>query len=405
VKRVVVWCLFFLFALTWSMGIAGATPGSTRIVINVAARILSLYDGDALVKQYPIAIGKPSTPSPVGDYQVVDKEVNPWWYPTTPGMQPVPSGPDNPLGYRWIGFTNVYGVHGTNAPWSIGTSSSKGCIRMHEEDVEELFPKVSIGTPVSIIYDTIRVAADKQGGIYATVYEDVYEYGTSTKSRFKQKLAEVGAADLVSEAVIRKLLNEESGKSRRIAQLVRIKINDKPILEKGILTNDIVYIPVEAVAKTVGIDVDANRATGVVTWQGKSVTGELRQGRIYVGLYTLHDLFGAHCMYEDATATASIELIQVYFNGKSLPVRIQKIDGVIAIPMQTLMQAMSLRFDWQLGEKNVAIAGRKIPVVWHEAYPYIPINRLQDALDIYVFYDIDARLIQLTYIPFISSGP
>jgi hypothetical protein len=73
--------------------------------------------------------------------------------------------------------------------------------------------------------------------------------------------------------------------------------------------------------------------------------------------------------------------------------------------MQTLMQAMSLRFDWQLGEKNVAIAGRKIPVVWHEAYPYIPINRLQDALDIYVFYDIDARLIQLTYIPFISSGP
>ncbi|HBS57670.1 MAG TPA: hypothetical protein DEA44_00215, partial [Firmicutes bacterium] len=155
--------------LLYCSGMAAAAD-SPRIVINIAARTLSLFAGERLVKEYPIAVGQPSSPSPLGEYRVIEKIVDPWWYPTTPGMSPVPSGPENPLGYRWIGFADTYGIHGTNAPWSIGTAASKGCIRMHETDVEELFPQIAVGTPVSIIYETIRITRDVRGNVYASVH-------------------------------------------------------------------------------------------------------------------------------------------------------------------------------------------------------------------------------------------
>ena len=133
---------------------------SPAIVINLPSRMLELYSGNTLVKEYPVAIGKIATPTPLGKFVVIDKEINPIWTPKGPESS-VPSGPDNPLGYRWIGFFELYGIHGTNAPWSIGQAASNGCIRMKEEHVEELFEVVPYGTPIKITYDRIKVKIDK----------------------------------------------------------------------------------------------------------------------------------------------------------------------------------------------------------------------------------------------------
>ncbi|MGE5631556.1 MAG: L,D-transpeptidase family protein [Caulobacteraceae bacterium] len=122
------------------------------IIINRTKRILTLYHYKTVVKKYPVAIGKDSTATPEGKFKVKLKAVNPMW--SGGGYaKPVKGGsPKNPLGYRWIGLSlrkgYVYGIHGNNNPYSIGREVSKGCIRMINSDVSQLFNIVKTGTPV-----------------------------------------------------------------------------------------------------------------------------------------------------------------------------------------------------------------------------------------------------------------
>ncbi|WP_066634288.1 L,D-transpeptidase family protein [Desulfolucanica intricata] len=113
------------------------TDSGRRIVINTRIRKLYFYKGNTLVKTYPIAVGKPSTPTPKGNYKVINKIMN----------------PGGVLGTRWMGLNipgGNYGIHGTNNPNSIGNAVSNGCIRMYNKDVEQLYPLIPINTPVQI---------------------------------------------------------------------------------------------------------------------------------------------------------------------------------------------------------------------------------------------------------------
>jgi lipoprotein-anchoring transpeptidase ErfK/SrfK len=127
------------------------------IVIDRTAHTLKLYDGKRLVRTFPVAVGQPIYPTPAGIWSIKDKQLNPWWYPPTydawaKGLKPVPPGPGNPLGTRWMGLTAPgVGIHGTDADTSIGYSLSHGCIRMHVPDAEWLYPHVHVGTPVVIL--------------------------------------------------------------------------------------------------------------------------------------------------------------------------------------------------------------------------------------------------------------
>lgn len=126
-----------------------------RIVVTLRDHSLRLIRDGKVVKKYRIAIGQPAHPTPTGDYEVIDLQVNPTWFPPNSpwaaGLGPVPPGPGNPLGTRWIGTSApAIGIHGTYADSSIGTAASHGCIRMHIPDVEELYDQVSMGMPVSI---------------------------------------------------------------------------------------------------------------------------------------------------------------------------------------------------------------------------------------------------------------
>mgnify|MGYP000222445856 CR=1 FL=1 len=98
---------------------------------------LYLYTDGELWRHYPIAVGKGRSPSPVGEWKIVEK--------------PIPLAPE--LGTRWLGL-NVpwgnYGIHGTDRPWSIGWASSGGCFRMYNEDIEEVYPLIPLGTPVIV---------------------------------------------------------------------------------------------------------------------------------------------------------------------------------------------------------------------------------------------------------------
>ena len=123
-----------------------------RIVINVPARTLTLVEGERLVARFPVAVGKPSTPTPRGSFRILQMAKDPTWAPK--GGPVVPPGPNNPLGTRWMRITeDGYGIHATNDPASIGQARSKGCIRMHREDAEAVFAQVQRGTRVDIVYE------------------------------------------------------------------------------------------------------------------------------------------------------------------------------------------------------------------------------------------------------------
>jgi lipoprotein-anchoring transpeptidase ErfK/SrfK len=128
---------------------AFAETATRRIIISIPDHKLALVDGDRVVKVYGIAVGKRSTPSPAGVFQVVNRLDHPTWHNHG---HPVRPGPANPLGTRWLGLSAPgYGIHGTNKPSSIGKSASHGCIRMRNQDVEELFTLVEIGDTVELV--------------------------------------------------------------------------------------------------------------------------------------------------------------------------------------------------------------------------------------------------------------
>jgi lipoprotein-anchoring transpeptidase ErfK/SrfK len=126
-----------------------AEDGTRRIVVSLPDRKIALFEEGRLVKVYPIAVGKHSTPSPNGSFHIASRVVKPTWY--QPGKV-VPAGPENPLGTRWMGLGyKGYGIHGTNRPRSIGKAASHGCIRMRNQDVEDLFERVEVGDPVELL--------------------------------------------------------------------------------------------------------------------------------------------------------------------------------------------------------------------------------------------------------------
>jgi lipoprotein-anchoring transpeptidase ErfK/SrfK len=126
------------------------------IVIKRGSNALTLYNGMKVVRTFGVATGQAVYPTPLGNFQIVVKWRNPWWYPPNSawaaGEKPVPPGPGNPLGTRWMGLSAPgVGIHGTPQDGSIGYSLSHGCIRMHIPEAEWLFEHVDVGTPVFIV--------------------------------------------------------------------------------------------------------------------------------------------------------------------------------------------------------------------------------------------------------------
>jgi L,D-transpeptidase catalytic domain/Putative peptidoglycan binding domain len=147
---------------TISLDFKSLQPKLTRsaigpvVVIRRGSNRLYLYDGMRLRRVFGVATGQSSYPTPLGRWNVVVKWRNPWWYPPhspwAQGAKPIPPGPGNPLGTRWMGLSaSGVGIHGTPDDASIGYSASHGCIRMHISDAEWLFNHVRIGTTVFIV--------------------------------------------------------------------------------------------------------------------------------------------------------------------------------------------------------------------------------------------------------------
>ena len=155
------------------------------ILINLPQRMLFYFRQGRLVRSYPVGLGRPDWPTPTGSFTIATKQENPVWK-VPPTIQEemrregkivkelVPPGPDNPLGKHWLGLSiQGYGIHGTIASTSIYQFLTHGCIRLHPDDIAQIYSEVPLGIAGIIIYKPLLLA--RLGSqLFLEVHRDIY---------------------------------------------------------------------------------------------------------------------------------------------------------------------------------------------------------------------------------------
>ena len=141
----------------------GGDVRHTRVVlVSIPDRKLAVIEDGNVIATFAVAVGAETSPSPTGEFHIVNRVSNPTYY--RPGTV-IPSGKDNPVGTRWVGLSQKgYGIHGTNAPGSVGQAASHGCIRLRNRDIERLFAMVRTGDVVQIRGERDEQVAEVFGG-------------------------------------------------------------------------------------------------------------------------------------------------------------------------------------------------------------------------------------------------
>ena len=280
----------FALALVFNLPQSAQADGK-KIVINSASRLMTLYDGNKKISVFPLGLGKTWTPTPVGYYSILTKEVNPSWIDPSDPEYEVPSGPDNPLGYRWMQIRGNYGIHGTNKPDSIGHYVSNGCIRMLEKDVEFVYDQVEVGTPVEITYNRVVVEKVDDGNVAYYIYPDGYGWQSLTPDYVMGWLEPYGVSPFVSESEVAEKIQLSDGEPTYTGKPYNIEVNGQRIepmevngrkfLSKAVIRDKITYIPVVPLAMTLKTKLEWRAAESTLKTSHGEVTGYEMKRQIY----------------------------------------------------------------------------------------------------------------------------
>ena len=116
------------------------------VIVNTYYHYTYLYENGRLIKTYRNASGRAGHSTPTGQFCIINKIVNPYY-----SKGNIKGGAiNNPLGVRWLGIGNSYGLHGTSNPYSIGTNASGGCVRHYNRDIIDLYNRIYVGDKVII---------------------------------------------------------------------------------------------------------------------------------------------------------------------------------------------------------------------------------------------------------------
>jgi lipoprotein-anchoring transpeptidase ErfK/SrfK len=127
---------------------AAANERERVVLVSLVDRKLAVIENGVVIATFQVAVGAKVSPSPTGEFKIVSRVSNPTYYHRG---TVIPTGKDNPVGTRWIGLDlKGYGIHGTNAPRSIGRAASHGCIRLRNREMERLFAMLRVGDVVQI---------------------------------------------------------------------------------------------------------------------------------------------------------------------------------------------------------------------------------------------------------------
>lgn len=262
-----------------------------RIDINLAACSLALFRDGKKIRLYPIGVGKPSTPTPTGYYKIMTKEINPTWIDPSDPEFSIPSGEENPLGYRWMQIYGNYGIHGTNKPDSVGQYVSNGCIRMREKDVEALYDLVEPGTPVDITYNRVVVEKIDDNQIVYYIYPDGYGWQNLTVKDVERWLAGYGVDDFVSTEDIEKKIANSDGEPTYVAKVYPLYVNGTKTKGKAVIQDGITYLPAVDLAEAVQISLGWKPAEKVLVSSYGEAVGYEKKDVLYCNADDVSTLF------------------------------------------------------------------------------------------------------------------
>jgi L,D-transpeptidase ErfK/SrfK len=210
------------------------------ILINLPQRMLFHFSQGRLAAAYPVGLGKPSWPTPEGDFTIRSREAHKAWkVPKSiqeemrlegkAVLEEVPPGPDNPLGEYWLGLSLPgYGIHGTIAPASVYHFQSHGCIRLHPDDIAALYQRVQVGTPGRIIYQPVLLALLDDGRILLEVNRDIYDQGADPAQTVRALAEKYGLSQDLDWPLVETVIAARDGLARRVGRASRDSSKGKP---------------------------------------------------------------------------------------------------------------------------------------------------------------------------------
>jgi L,D-transpeptidase ErfK/SrfK len=202
-----------------------------NIVVNIPQRMLFYFVDGRLAEAHPIAAGSRGWRTPRGNFEIVLAEENPVW--NVPSsiqaemarmgkkvLTHVPPGPSNPLGRYWLGLSLPgIGIHGTNAPASIYSLQTHGCLRLHPDDIEPLFSAVQVGTTGRIIYEPVLVALMGES-IFIEVHPDGYGLKPDAARTIWEFAEAMRLLDAVDWSLIDEVIRKKDGIARDVRRIV-----------------------------------------------------------------------------------------------------------------------------------------------------------------------------------------
>jgi len=204
------------------------------LLINLPQRMLYYFRSSHLVAAYPVGLGKPSWPTPTGEFSVIDKTANKTWLIPKSIQEEmrregqivkteVPPGPDNPLGKHWLGLSlSSIGIHGTIAPASVYHFQSHGCIRLHPDDIQALFAQIERGATGNIIYAPLLLT-ESNGQVFLEVHQDIYLNGNVSMKALEQQAQDVMLSNRIDWTRATYVLEQHEGIARDITLSTKIQ--------------------------------------------------------------------------------------------------------------------------------------------------------------------------------------
>lgn len=200
------------------------------IVINVPQRMLFVKDAGQVRASYPVGLGRPDWPTFVGPFTIVVMETDPAW-DVPPSIQEelrragknvitrVEPGPANPLGKFWLGLSAPgYGIHGTNAPTSIFRFQSHGCVRLHPDDIADLWARVFLGMRGEIVYEPVLLRVTHLG-ILLEAHPDIYRrQAGDAEATVWSRAIEQGVSDEIEWVAVSEVLRRRDGRPHLVAR-------------------------------------------------------------------------------------------------------------------------------------------------------------------------------------------
>jgi len=222
--------------------VPAVVPGTLDdgILINLPQRMLFHFSAGSLTAAYPVGLGKPTWPTPEGEFTIVTRETNKAWKVPKSIQEEmrrenklvreeVPPGPDNPLGAHWLGLSLWgYGIHGTIAPSSVYHFQSHGYIRLHPDDVAELFEQVKAGTPGRIIYQPVLLALLDDGRILLEVHRDIYDKGIDPAQTVRDMAEANGLSPDIDWPLVDEVIAAQDGLAREVGHAARNRSKVEP---------------------------------------------------------------------------------------------------------------------------------------------------------------------------------